>query len=455
MPFQDIPFEPRDTKVEFAPEIFEDEYDQFEDEMEEIQNLEPRPLQPAQPQSTGPAHVREPEPVRQEEPEELQFTQKQAQPPTKQPQQPFQGEEASEVPETRFIQEEPHIEQQQLKRPQLKQQARPPTRQSQQSFQGKEAPEAPDTIFVQEEPRIEQQQVRRPQLKQQERPPTRQPQQPFQAKEAPEVPEARFVQEEPHIEQQQVKRPQLKQQVRQRQRGQILLQEIPRSNEFGLPVQQEKPARQQVELLRDQKTPVIDILRHNTPLQQEPKQQPPLRQRTPGRQRGQPIRQPASQHIEPVKQEEPAAPRIHPGRPRKLRPLHSVPRRKQVAKVRVLNRYSHKNNDGGLTWGYENTDGSFKEETIGVDCVTLGRYGYVEADGQVREFTYQTGVPCDPLTKQPLNLDTNEEQSFSAGQQKGPKAKQLGYFDYGTNRFITPSGRRVKVVVNKNHRRRG
>ena len=42
-------------------------------------------------------------------------------------------------------------------------------------------------------------------------------------------------------------------------------------------------------------------------------------------------------------------------------------------RVRVLERYSHENADGSLTWGYENADGSFKEETIGTNCVTQGR----------------------------------------------------------------------------------
>jgi hypothetical protein len=42
-------------------------------------------------------------------------------------------------------------------------------------------------------------------------------------------------------------------------------------------------------------------------------------------------------------------------------------------RVKVLDRYSHRNEDGSFTWGYQSSDGSFKEETIGVDCVTKGR----------------------------------------------------------------------------------
>ena len=48
-------------------------------------------------------------------------------------------------------------------------------------------------------------------------------------------------------------------------------------------------------------------------------------------------------------------------------------------------RYRFENEDGGITWGYENEDGSFKEETIGVDCVTHGKYGYIDPTGEVRK----------------------------------------------------------------------
>jgi hypothetical protein len=37
--------------------------------------------------------------------------------------------------------------------------------------------------------------------------------------------------------------------------------------------------------------------------------------------------------------------------------------------------YSRINEDGSFTFGYEAEDGSFKEETRGVDCVVRGKYG--------------------------------------------------------------------------------
>ena len=43
-------------------------------------------------------------------------------------------------------------------------------------------------------------------------------------------------------------------------------------------------------------------------------------------------------------------------------------------RVQVVDRYTIQNDDGSFTWGYQSADGSFKEETIGIDCVTRGRY---------------------------------------------------------------------------------
>lgn len=43
-------------------------------------------------------------------------------------------------------------------------------------------------------------------------------------------------------------------------------------------------------------------------------------------------------------------------------------RRKPVAQI--LRKWRDEHEDGTITWGFENDDGSFKEETIGIDCVT-------------------------------------------------------------------------------------
>lgn len=73
------------------------------------------------------------------------------------------------------------------------------------------------------------------------------------------------------------------------------------------------------------------------------------------------------------------------------------------------------------------------------------RYGYVDPKGEVREFTYKSGIPCDPETKQPLRPDPTEK----------PQRNKKGYFDYSDNKFVLPSGKRVTVVVNKANRARG
>jgi len=63
--------------------------------------------------------------------------------------------------------------------------------------------------------------------------------------------------------------------------------------------------------------------------------------------------------------------------------------------VGTLERYSHKNDDGSFTFGYVGADGSFREETRGADCITRGKYGYIDPDGVKREYTYTSGLPCD------------------------------------------------------------
>ncbi len=36
-----------------------------------------------------------------------------------------------------------------------------------------------------------------------------------------------------------------------------------------------------------------------------------------------------------------------------------------------------------------------REETRGVDCITRGKYGYIDPEGKKREFTYVSGLPCE------------------------------------------------------------
>ncbi|KAK4883022.1 hypothetical protein RN001_006341 [Aquatica leii] len=64
--------------------------------------------------------------------------------------------------------------------------------------------------------------------------------------------------------------------------------------------------------------------------------------------------------------------------------------------VQILRKYRTDNEDGSITWGYENEDGTFKEETIGTDCIISGKYGYIDPEGTRREYTYEAGNKCDP-----------------------------------------------------------
>ena len=93
-------------------------------------------------------------------------------------------------------------------------------------------------------------------------------------------------------------------------------------------------------------------------------------------------------------------------------------------------------------------------------------YGYVNPLGDIKEFTYESGLPCDPLTKQPIgnspSSDLRQAPSTRGGGGGGAqrfgqpsKASVTGYYDYSDNRFVLPDGRRVKVVVNRDKMARG
>ncbi|XP_050086816.1 putative RNA exonuclease pqe-1 [Anopheles aquasalis] len=82
--------------------------------------------------------------------------------------------------------------------------------------------------------------------------------------------------------------------------------------------------------------------------------------------------------------------------------------------VQTIRNYSKVNDDGSFTFGYEAADGSFKEETRGTDCVVRGKYGYIDPDGNKREFTYVSGNPCDPN-----NPDGSEEEEAGGAERDG------------------------------------
>ncbi|XP_055616628.1 PAX-interacting protein 1-like [Toxorhynchites rutilus septentrionalis] len=91
--------------------------------------------------------------------------------------------------------------------------------------------------------------------------------------------------------------------------------------------------------------------------------------------------------------------------------------------VQTIRNYNKVNDDGSFTFGYEAADGSFKEETRGTDCVVRGKYGYIDPDGNKREFTYVSGNPCDPNNPEGSEeeQDKSEEDANENVPQNYPK----------------------------------
>lgn len=82
-------------------------------------------------------------------------------------------------------------------------------------------------------------------------------------------------------------------------------------------------------------------------------------------------------------------------RPHQKQQAHHSDDKPKKPVAQILRKYREENPDGSIVWGFENDDGSYKEETIGIDCVTRGRYGYVDVDtGEKREYSYETGILC-------------------------------------------------------------
>lgn len=110
-------------------------------------------------------------------------------------------------------------------------------------------------------------------------------------------------------------------------------------------------------------------------------------------------------------------------------------RTKEAAKappVQTIRNYNKVNDDGSFTFGYEAADGSFKEETRGTDCVVRGKYGYVDPDGNKREFTYVSGNPCDP------NAPKEEDQDDKSREQESNESDNIPNYPTRPIRPIRP-----------------
>ncbi|XP_041984485.1 mushroom body large-type Kenyon cell-specific protein 1-like [Aricia agestis] len=62
--------------------------------------------------------------------------------------------------------------------------------------------------------------------------------------------------------------------------------------------------------------------------------------------------------------------------------------RPNTTPVPILKQINKQNDDGSYSFGYEAADGSFKIETKYPNGDVAGKYGYVDADGKVREVSY-------------------------------------------------------------------
>lgn len=107
-----------------------------------------------------------------------------------------------------------------------------------------------------------------------------------------------------------------------------------------------------------------------------------------------------------------------------------------------MRKYREENEDGTITWGFENDDGSFKEEIIGNNCVTRGRYGYVDPDGVKREYNYETGIQCDPNKR---DLDEQEEDIEGTEPNQANLQDNGAYIDYQENQMVLANGQRISL----------
>lgn len=66
----------------------------------------------------------------------------------------------------------------------------------------------------------------------------------------------------------------------------------------------------------------------------------------------------------------------------------SFAQKQNTTPVPILKQINRHNEDGSYSYGYEAADGSFKIETKAANGDVKGKYGYVDADGNVREISY-------------------------------------------------------------------
>ncbi|XP_014608579.1 PREDICTED: LOW QUALITY PROTEIN: uncharacterized protein LOC106789138 [Polistes canadensis] len=134
---------------------------------------------------------------------------------------------------------------------------------------------------------------------------------------------------------------------------------------------------------------------------------------------------PTKPRKQPIVDESPFKEQIRGSPPKPSKPTQIYDNRGKKPVAQIIRRYRNDNSDGSITWGFENDDGSYKEEIIGTDCITRGKYGYVDPDGLRREYTYETGIKCDEEQKE------EEEEN--------------GFVDYQENKLVLPDGKTIDL----------
>merc|ERR1711892_1406609 len=71
-----------------------------------------------------------------------------------------------------------------------------------------------------------------------------------------------------------------------------------------------------------------------------------------------------------------------------IRGQPTTPRTETTTNVAILKQINENNEDGSYTYGYEAVDGTFKLETRFVDGTVQGKYGYIDANGDVKIIEY-------------------------------------------------------------------
>merc|ERR1712066_416791 len=100
-------------------------------------------------------------------------------------------------------------------------------------------------------------------------------------------------------------------------------------------------------------------------------------------------------------------------------------KRKEIKRphIAILKQINTLNEDGSYTYGYHNADGSFKIETRYKDGGVKGKYGFIDADGNVKEYNYEVVAP--PPTEKPLlDYDYDLAATSAPARRRHPIIKQ-------------------------------